>query len=151
MICELRIRILECIALRDDARRCAMRSALLPQIRASHERKFFFDPVEQPVVRFKAFLGDFLRLCDRVEMHFYVNTFPAVLAKSNEVFKRAVLLLPARIRESFGDRTLGKIKHVGETKRHEIAGETSKISHSTAQKLFHLAWDVNGVADCFHT
>src|ERR1051325_11822605 len=95
------------------------RPALLPQIRAAHESEFFFDPVEEPVARLEALLGDLLCLCNRVEMHFYVNAFPAVFAKSNEIFNRAVLLLPAGIRESFGDRALRKIKHVGETKRHE--------------------------------
>ena len=35
---------------------------------------------------------------------------------------RALLLLPARIREGFCDGSLRKIEQVGKTERHEIAG-----------------------------
>ena len=39
---------------------------------------------------------------------------------------RTLLLLPARIREGFGDGPLREVEHVGETERHEIAGKTRK-------------------------
>ena len=63
---------------------------------------------------------------------------------------RALLLLPARIREGFCDGPLRKIERVGKRERHKVAGKTSELSDTFVEKLFHLAWDVDRVPYRFH-
>ena len=83
-------------------------------------------------------------------MRLQVNTPPAVLAQGLDILNRALLLLPARIREGFCDRPLGKIKQVGKTDRHEVGGKTPEISDAIIEKLFHFGRDINRVASCLH-
>src|SRR5947207_6491191 len=110
-------------------------ASLSPQIRAPHESEFLLDMIEEPVIRFKAFLGHLFHLGHRVEMHFQVEALPALLAKGDEALDRAALLLPAGIGESFCDRALGKIKQVRKTERHEVSRKTPEISDPIIEKL----------------
>jgi hypothetical protein len=73
-----------------------------------------------------------------------------VLAQTNEAFNGALLLLPARVRESAGDRPFGEVKQVGESERHEVTRETSEIFGARVDKWLYEARDVDRVADSFH-
>jgi len=127
------------------------RAARLPaQIRTPHKGKFFLDMIEHPVALFQALHGNFFYLGSCVQMQLNVNALPTVLAQIDDVLNRVALLLPARIREGFCDRPLGKIEQIGETERYEIAGKTSVILNAFVEQLFHLTWDVDRVPYCFH-
>jgi hypothetical protein len=130
--------------------RCATKRWLPPEIRAPHESEFLLNMVEEPVVRFKAFLGDLFHLGHRVKMQFQVDPFPALFAKCGQTLNRAALLLPAGVGKSFCDRTLGKIKQIGKTERHEVGGKASEISYPTVEKLFHFGRDIDRVTHCLH-
>src|SRR4051812_24772069 len=130
--------------------RAASRSPLTTKIRAAHEPEFLFNAIAQPIVRLQTLDGNFFHLGNGVEMQLEVDAFPAVLAQTNDTFNRALLLLPARIRKSSGDRPFREVKQVGESDRHEVARETSEVPGARVDKWFHLAGDVDRVADCFH-
>jgi len=79
-----------------------------------------------------------------------VNTPQALLAQGQDILNRALLLLPARIREGFCVGPLRPLEHVGKTERYEIAGKTSEISDPFVKKRLHLAWDIHRMPYCFH-
>jgi hypothetical protein len=120
------------------------------KIRAPHKGEFSLDVIEQPIALFQTLDGNFFHLRDCVEVQLEINTPPAVLAQGQDILNRALLLLPARIREGFCDGPLGKIECIGKTERHKVAGQTSKISDPFVKKRFHFAWDINRVPYCFH-
>ena len=106
--------------------------------------------IEHPVAPFQALHGNFFYLGSCVQMQLYVNALPTVLAQVDHVLNRVALLLPACIGERFCDWSLGKIEHIGETERYEVAGKTSEILNAFLEKVFHLTWDVDRVPYCFH-
>src|SRR6516164_3503528 len=100
------------------------RAAPLPaQIRTPHKGNFFLHMIEHPVAPFQALHGNFFYLGSCVQMQLYVNALPTVLAQVDHVLNRVALLLPACIGERFCDWSLGKIEHIGETERYEVAGK----------------------------
>jgi hypothetical protein len=70
--------------------------------------KFFFDVIEQPVTLFEMLHGNFFRLAHCVEVRLQANAAPTVPTQGQEILNRALLLLPARIREGFCDARLGR-------------------------------------------
>jgi hypothetical protein len=88
---------------------------------------------------FKHFVATFSTSVTASKMRLQVNASPALLTQGQDILNRALLLLPACIREGFCDGPLRKIEHVGKTERYEIAGQTSEISDPFVEKRFHLA------------
>jgi len=134
------------------ARAMLRRAARLPtKVRSPHEGEFFLDTIKYPVALLQTVHSNFFYLANCVQMHFQINTLPAVFAQGDDVFNRTLLLLPASIGEGFRYGALGKIKRIGETERHEIAGKTSVILDALVEKLlFQLGWDVDRVSYRFH-
>ncbi len=139
-----------CRTLRLHARCCATQRGSAAEIRALHKSKFFLDVVEEPVALLQTLHGDVFRLGNCLEVRLQVNAFPALLAQGQDILNRALLLLPARIREGFCDGPLRKVEHVGKTEGHEIAGKTSEVLDAFGKKRFHFAWDIDRVPYCFH-
>jgi hypothetical protein len=104
-----------CRTLHLRARRCAALRRAPTKIRAPHKGKFSLDVIEQPIAFFQALNGNVFHLGNCVQVRLQVNTPPALLAQGQDILNRALLLLPARIREGFCDRSLRKIEHVGKT------------------------------------
>jgi hypothetical protein len=120
------------------------------KIRAPHKGKFSLDMIEHPIAFFQKLSGYFFHLRKCVKVQSQVNTPPTLPTQGQYVMNGALLLLPARIRKGFCDGSLRKIKRIGKTERHEIAGKTSKISAPFVKKRFHLTWDIDRVPYCFH-
>ena len=118
-----------------------MRSAaqghpLSAQILAPQKSEFFLDMIAQPIAPFETLRSNFFHLANRLKMHLNVHAPPTVIAETNDILNRGMLLLRTRIHESLCDRALREIKRVGETERHEVSGKTSEILNAVAENRF---------------